>query len=116
MERILTVLGDAPAPARGVVAVLPLGAAEEAAARRMLYELRRVAPAEIVAGDAGLGKKLRAANDLGARFAVILGEDEVRAGRPLLKDMETGEQTPMSELEIIARVAAVAPPTAKENS
>jgi len=116
MERILTVLGEAPARPRGVVAVLPLGAAEEAAARRLLYELRRVAPAEIVAGDAGLGKKLRAANEMGARFAVILGEDEVRAGRPLLKDMETGEQTPMSEPEIIARVAAVAPPPTKESS
>jgi histidyl-tRNA synthetase len=101
MERILTALGETVAAPRASVAVIALGAAEEAAARRFLYRLRRVAPAELVAGDAGLGKKLRAANDLGARYAVIFGEEETRLGRPLLKDMTSGDQSPLSEGEIV---------------
>jgi histidyl-tRNA synthetase len=108
MERILAVLGEPAAPARRLVAVVPIGAAQEPGARRFLYALRRSVPAEIVAGDASLGKKLRVANEIGARFAVIFGEEEARAGRPLLKDMESGEQAAASEDEIVARVASIA--------
>lgn len=40
----------------------------------------------------GLRKQLSEANRLGARFLVVIGDDEVRASRGRLKTMETGEE------------------------
>ena len=37
-------------------------------------------------------KRLQRANASGARFAVILGDDEVASGTAQLKDLESGEQ------------------------
>ena len=42
--------------------------------------------------DRSLKTQLRDAARLGARFALILGEDEVARGIAVVKDMETGEQ------------------------
>ena len=46
------------------------------------------------------------ANKLGARFALIVGENEMAAGRYALKNMSTGEQRELTRDEIAASVAA----------
>jgi histidyl-tRNA synthetase len=43
-------------------------------------------------GDRSLKAQLKQANSMGARYAVIIGEDEVRGGTMLLRDMDKGEQ------------------------
>jgi histidyl-tRNA synthetase len=58
-----------------------------------MHALRRAG----VAADADYaGRKakgqMKQANRLGARFAVIIGEEEIAAGRAAVKDMATGEQ------------------------
>ena len=47
-----------------------------------------------------LGKRMRRANKIGARAAVILGEDELERGMATLRDLDTGEQAggPLSDL------------------
>ena len=42
------------------------------------------------------------ANKLGARFALIVGDDEMAAGRYSLKNMSTGEQESLTREEIAA--------------
>lgn len=41
-----------------------------------------------------LKSQMRKANDMGARYALIVGDDELKQGVALLKDMSTGEQKP----------------------
>ena len=55
-----------------------------------------------------LKRTMELANKFGARFTLILGEDEMAAGRYTLKDMSTGEQQSLGRDEIIARLAAKA--------
>lgn len=44
---------------------------------------------------------MRLANKIGARFVLILGEDEMKAGRFSLKRMSDGFQQQMTEAEIV---------------
>jgi histidyl-tRNA synthetase len=106
MERILTVLGAAEGAGGPLVAFLPLDADAEPRARRLLYAVRRFAPAEIVAGPAGLAKKLRAADQMRARLAVVFGEEERARGEVLLKDLGSGEQTRVPEGDLIDTLRA----------
>ncbi|MFN0149294.1 MAG: histidine--tRNA ligase [bacterium] len=114
MERILTVLGEG-ARAPGPLAVfVPLGDAEEAVARRLMYETRRFAHAEIAAGAGGLAKKLRAADQMRARFAVIIGDEERARGEVLLKEMSGGEQSRLAEAMLLETLRARGEETREE--
>jgi histidyl-tRNA synthetase len=46
------------------------------------------------------------ANKAGARFTLIIGEDEMNAGRYALKNMTTGDQQNLMRDEILAALAA----------
>jgi histidyl-tRNA synthetase len=52
-------------------------------------------------GDKSLKSQLRQANSLGVRYAVIIGEEEVKTGTVILRDMTSAEQksVPPSELK-----------------
>jgi histidyl-tRNA synthetase len=39
-------------------------------------------------------KRMSRANESGARYAVIVGENELSAGRALVRNLQTGTQTP----------------------
>ncbi len=51
----------------------------------------------------GLRKQLDFANKLGAKFAVIIGEDEAKEGKVSVKDMETGEQVSLKPEDILQK-------------
>ena len=53
-----------------------------------------------------LKRVLELANKLGARFTLIVGDNEIDAGRYALKDMATGEQEEVTRDEIAAKIAA----------
>jgi histidyl-tRNA synthetase len=59
---------------------------------------------ELVEGK--LKRTMELANKLGARFALIVGDNEMAAGRYALKNMTTGEQEELTRDEIAARLAA----------
>ncbi|MFC1903187.1 His/Gly/Thr/Pro-type tRNA ligase C-terminal domain-containing protein, partial [Chloroflexota bacterium] len=46
-------------------------------------------------GSKSLKAQLRQANNLGARYTVIIGEEEIKAGTVILRDMPTSEQKPV---------------------
>jgi histidyl-tRNA synthetase len=52
-----------------------------------------------------LRKSLDIANKLSARHALIVGEDEIREGVYVLRDMSTGEQQKLTEKELIDRLS-----------
>ncbi|GAB7034697.1 histidine--tRNA ligase [Streptomyces sp. NPDC021749] len=83
-------------PATAVYAV-PLG--EEA--RRVLFgavtELRRAGVAtDFAYGAKGLKNAMKSANRSGARLALVAGERDLADGVVQLKDLESGEQTPVA--------------------
>jgi histidyl-tRNA synthetase len=50
---------------------------------------------------------LRKANDLAAKFALIIGEDELKKGVVTLKDMESGEQKEIKQSELMSELRKV---------
>lgn len=73
--------------------IAPLGEGMDRAAARLARELRRHDLA-IELGDSSfrLKKSLETASKLGARFAIIVGENEVKSGQFAVKNLATGEQ------------------------
>jgi len=57
--------------------------------------------------EAKLKRAMELANKLGARYTLIVGDDEIAAGRYALKDMATGEQQSLSQEEVAAKLAAL---------
>ena len=75
------------------VFIASLGNEAKETAAKLAAELRGVGVGVILAmGDKSLKAQLRQANNLGVRYAVIIGEEEVRAGTVTLRDMASAEQ------------------------
>jgi histidyl-tRNA synthetase len=78
---------------RPVVFLAPLGPAEEERADALAQELREAGiAAEVSFRKANPGNLLKRADALGASFALVLGDQELRSGRGKLKEMKTGAQ------------------------
>ena len=85
--------------------VAPLGEAAVRHAAVMARDFRRAGVSvELVEGK--LKRVMELANKLGARFTLIIGDNEMAAGRYALKDMTTGDQQSLTRDEIAARLAA----------
>jgi histidyl-tRNA synthetase len=91
VERLAMLLADPPEAPR-TIAVVPIGAACEAAALKLTQDLRREGFAADLGYSGNLSKRLKRANKLGARAAILLGEDELAEASATLRDLETGEQ------------------------
>src|SRR5438874_5468018 len=85
--------------------IAPLGPGMNAQAARLARELRRQ---EIVIelGDETfrLKKSLETASKIGARFALIVGENEVKSGAFALKNLQSGEQVSVPRAELVQKI------------
>jgi histidyl-tRNA synthetase len=83
------------------VYIAPLGTGMDREAARLARELRR-RDVVVELGDESfrLKKSLETASKIGARFALIVGENEASSGSFALKNLETGQQVsvPRSDL------------------
>ncbi len=91
IERLAMLL-DTPAPPSVEAALVPMGEAAEAAAQRILAELRRAGIAADMLFKGNMKKRMAKSAAAGARFAVIIGDDELARGQAGLKDLGSGEQ------------------------
>ena len=73
-------------------------------AARLARELRAAGYSVEVAPDGKLKRALELANKMGARFTLIVGDNEIAAGRYALKNMATGEQEKVARDEIAQRI------------
>jgi histidyl-tRNA synthetase len=89
----LAMLIDAPAVPGIDVAVVPLGEAAEAAAVGVVAALRRAGLVADMAYRGNMKRRMQKAGASGARFAAILGEEELARGMVALKDLATGAQS-----------------------
>jgi histidyl-tRNA synthetase len=95
IERLAMLIEPPSLPAPDAVLV-PLGEAAEAAAIGMLADLRRSGLACEMAYKGNMKKRMQKAAASGARFAVILGGDELSQGEAAVKRLATGEQQSVS--------------------
>jgi histidyl-tRNA synthetase len=88
----LGMLIEAPEPPRVDAALVPLGPAAEDAAIAIAADLRRAGIACEMAYKGNMKRRLQKADSSGARYAVILGDEELARGEAAVKDLRTGEQ------------------------
>lgn len=101
----LGMLMDAPAIQPVLVAVVPLGVVAEQAATSIIAGLRRSGISADMAWRGNMKRRMQKANASGARFAVILGENEIAKGVAAVKDLVSGQQ---SEVALAALAEALA--------
>jgi len=101
---VMSVEGDQPAPALHLL-IAPLGDAAVHHSVVLARDLRASGlVVEIVEGK--LKRAMELANKLGARFTLILGDNELNEGRYALKNMTSGDQQTVTRDEIAAKLRA----------
>ncbi|HYK62432.1 MAG TPA: His/Gly/Thr/Pro-type tRNA ligase C-terminal domain-containing protein, partial [Bryobacteraceae bacterium] len=87
------------------VYVAPLGAGMDREAARLARELRRH-DVVVELGDETfrLKKSFETATKLGARFTLIVGENEVKADAFALKNLESGEQVTVPRAQLAEKI------------
>src|SRR5947208_12565761 len=94
---LLVAQQDKESATRPLVFIAPLGDAEAARADELAQQLRAAGlPAEVSFRKANPGNQLKRADALGARYALVLGDAELKAGRARLKELKTGAQHEVS--------------------
>jgi len=91
-----------PQPLDVFIAALGERAADEAG--RLAREIRHSGYSVEVAPDGKLKRAMELANKLGARYTLIVGENEIAAGRYALKNMASGQQEEVAREEIARRI------------
>jgi histidyl-tRNA synthetase len=91
IERLGMLAGEPPAQPRPI-AVVPLGVAAEARALALVQELRHAGIAADLGYSGNLAKRLKRANRINARSAVIVGDDELAKGVATVRDLDSGAQ------------------------
>jgi histidyl-tRNA synthetase len=91
IERLAMLAGDPPAQQRPV-AVVPLGAAAEAKAQVLAQELRRAGVAVDLGYSGNVARRMKRANRINAKAAVIIGDDELAKGVATVRDLDSGTQ------------------------
>ena len=86
------------------VFIATMGDAADLHAGGLAAELRDAGLSVERSVDKKLKRALEVANKIGARFALILGDNEIAAGTYLLKDMSSTEQEPLSREQLVTRI------------
>ncbi|HKW99275.1 MAG TPA: histidine--tRNA ligase [Bryobacteraceae bacterium] len=84
--------------------IAALGEAAVHEAGRLARDIRRIGYAVEIAPDGKLKRSMETANKLGARYTLIIGENEMASGNYALKDMASGAQESVPREEIVERL------------
>jgi len=99
IERLSMLVDDVPPPPRPV-AVIPVSGETERRAMLLAHALRRDGFVVELGFRGNLSRRLKRANRMNARAAVILGPDEVARDSATVRDLDTGaqEEVPLSAI------------------
>jgi histidyl-tRNA synthetase len=86
------------------VFLAPLGDAALRHAGVLARDLRRCGASVEVAANVKLKRAMELANKSGARYALLLGDDEIAAGEYSLKDMQSGDQQRVTRQELFQKM------------
>ncbi|HYL32566.1 MAG TPA: histidine--tRNA ligase [Stellaceae bacterium] len=105
IERLALMIAEPVAPPRPI-ALVPIGEAGEKRALVLAQELRRDGFAVDLAYSGNLQKRMRRADKIKARAAVILAEDELKGGQAAVRDLDAGTQEAVPLTALKDRLAA----------
>jgi histidyl-tRNA synthetase len=105
VERLAMLLAETPAAPRPI-AVIPIGDGTILPAMQLAEELRAAGHHVEVGFRGKVGQRLKRAAQQNARHAILLGEDEIAAGKAVLRDLDRGEQREVPRAELGARLLA----------
>jgi histidyl-tRNA synthetase len=103
IERLALLLAETPEAPRPV-AIVPVSAAEEPAALALADRLRRAGHAVEFGYGGNVGKRMKRANKLNARAAILLGESELARQVATLRDLDSGEQVEVPLEQLVDRL------------
>ena len=99
-----------PAPAKPAAVVVSLGGSARDPAMKLASALRANGLSVLLApAERSMRAQMRYVSSLEAATAVIVGEDEVRKGVAMVKDMTTGEQREVPIAEVVAALRHAGP-------
>jgi histidyl-tRNA synthetase len=102
----LSMLIAPPTPLTMHAALIPFGERAEQAATAILAGLRRAGIACDMAYRGNMKRRMQKAGASGARFAIIIGDNELDNGTAAVKDMVTGDQTDVALADLAEAVRA----------
>lgn len=105
IERLAMLLGDLD-PAPRPIAVIPVSEATQDVALIIAHDARRAGHIIDMSYRGNMGKRLKRADRLRARAAVIVGEDELARGVIIIRDLDAGTQTEAPRERLIAALDA----------
>ncbi len=106
IERLAMLATGVPAPVRPF-AIIPVGAEAEKLALTLAGELREAGLAVEMAFKGNVGKRMKRANKLNARAAILIGEDEMARNVCTLRDLDAGEQSEVALKDLAVSLAAM---------
>jgi histidyl-tRNA synthetase len=114
MERLLLILPDEPLPPRPSLFIAALGEGPQREAFGLSYKLNQAGIKTMIDYEGrSLKAQMRRADKFGARYVLIIGEDEQRDGQAILRDMAEGkqEEIPLPSIfeEMVRRVGGGSP-------
>jgi len=93
MERLLLVLPDETVPTGPLLFIAALGEGPQQKALGLSYKLNQAAVRTMIDYEGrSLKAQMRRADKFGARYVLILGEDELSSGTAIFRDMEKKKQ------------------------
>ena len=106
IERLAMLIAEPPSLARPI-AIVPVGEAAELPALRLAEDLRRAGFTVDHGYSGNVGRRLKRANKVAARIAILLGDDELERDAATVRDLDSGDQVsvPLASLkDHLARV------------
>jgi len=84
--------------------IAPIGAAAELHCARLAQDIRAAGCSVELGLDGKVKRSMELANKIGARFVLLVGDNEMAAGQYTLKNMLSGEQETVGREQLIARI------------
>jgi histidyl-tRNA synthetase len=106
IERLAMLIAEPPAPPRPI-ALVPIGETAEASMLLIAERLRSAGLVVELGYSGNLQRRMRRADRIGARAAVLLGDDELARGIATLRDLDSGEQSEVALDALAPRLSAL---------
>jgi histidyl-tRNA synthetase len=105
MERLLLTLPEEPLFSRPSLFIAAMGTGLQREALSLSYKLNRAGVRTMIDYEGrSLRAQMRRADKFGARYALIIGDNEQRSGRAILRDMEEKKQEEISLTSIVEEI------------
>ena len=106
IERLAMLSQINPMPSRPICLV-PLGEAADKAAQTLANTLRRAGVPTDLGYAGNLAKRMKKADKINAKHAIIIGEDELVKQVVLMRDLDSGEQSEIPIADLLGKIKAM---------